>query len=268
MSERIRLLREYRPLWAASPAIWKADYPLLYQRLQQEARHPLFSQGRLSVTPFQDELPWFPRLLRQLAPEWPRLTDLATAAVPLLAATPPIVIEWGQLLPTPPAHFQCLTVSIQPPPANENRQWIRADAFSDEALQPLRGRRQLLALGIGLAEAQALLLKGCERRLPLMVLGITGYHLIDTSLYSPLQLSLPAIPMNTLKLLSMTQQEAASNWPERLLRWLFRPAIRQMIFDDLSAYAQLEGYQAQVQPLPAINGRQQHALVLMAKEGQ
>ncbi|WKE66688.1 hypothetical protein PVT67_05450 [Gallaecimonas kandeliae] len=265
MSERLRLLSEYRALWAAPPSAWKDDYPVLYHLVQQEARHPLLHQNQVRTTPFLDELPWLARLNRQLCAENPRLADLGEAVPPLLQPSPKTLVEWGWVLPKPLAGYQAIAIGPRALATSEERQWFEADRNSSEALEPIRGQRQLLALGLGLEEAQQLLQKGCERGLPAMVLGLSGYHLVNTSSYQPLELELPDIPMSSLRLLSMTVDEAAKDWPNRLLRWLFRPALRQAILEDLASFARKEGYQAELQPLPAINGRQVHALVLTKK---
>ncbi|WP_115719280.1 hypothetical protein [Gallaecimonas mangrovi] len=265
MSERLRLLSEYRALWATAPVAWKADYPVLFQLIQQEARHPLLHQNQIRPTPFLDELPWLSRLNRHLSAENPRIDDLATAVKPLLQTEPKVLLEWGQALLPPQAGMELINIAPTAP-KGEGRQWFAADLNSAEAFEPLRGQRQLLALGIGLEEAQQLLLKGTERRLPAMVLAIKDYHLINTSSYTPLeQQDMPDIPMGTLRILSMTAEEAAKDWPNRLLRWLFRPALRQAIFEDLASFARKEGYQADIQPLPTIQGRQVHALVMVRK---
>ncbi|MED5525101.1 MAG: hypothetical protein VX447_10150 [Pseudomonadota bacterium] len=266
MSERLRLLTEYRTLWATAPTAWKDEYPVLYHLMQQEARHPLIHQGQVRTAPFLDELPWLTRLNRHLAGELPRLNNLTDAVRPLLQPVPGVLVEWGYLLPEVLLGFEAICVGPTAP-QGEGRQWFEADLNSGEAFEPIRGQRQLLALGLGLEEAQQLLLKGTERRLPAMVLAIKDYHLINTSSYQPLQTDeMPDIPIGSLRMLSMTQEEAAKDWPSRLLRWLFRPALRQAIFEDLASFARLEGYQADIQPLPAVQGRQMHALVMVRKE--
>ncbi|EKE75478.1 hypothetical protein [Gallaecimonas xiamenensis] len=262
MSERLRLLTEYQSLWASPPAAWKDDYPVLYHLVQQEARHPLLHQNQVRPTPFLDELPWLPRLNRQLCAENAPFDDLTEAVRPLLPSQPKVLVEWGTVLPEVLEGFEAVAIAPSAGQPHPRRQWFEADLNSNEALDPIKGRRQLLGLGLGLEEAQQLLQKGAERRLPAMVLGISGYHLINTSSYQPLALDLPDIPMSSLRTLSMTTQEAAKDWPNRLLRWLFRPALRQAILDDLASFARKEGYQVAIQPLPPIQGRQVHALLL------
>ncbi|WP_341501749.1 hypothetical protein [Gallaecimonas sp. GXIMD4217] len=266
MSELLRLVNEYRLLWSAPAQAWQQDYPGLYQLSQALAQAPpLNAHGELDAAPFQDELPWLPRLQRLAALPSPRAQSLEQSLPLLLDQGARPLVEWGDsgagrwlgqerplitVSPTSPAQLA------------EHQLWHEADLAGPEALQPLTGNRELLALDLGLGQAQHLLFEGCRRQLPAMVLVPTRFHLIDTSFYEPLAGELPALGAASLKLLSLPPGQAGLNWHKLLVPWLFRPALRKLILDDLLSYARRRGYQAQLQALPPLAGRSAYALLL------